>query len=1208
MKRIHSLGLWSKLLVAGAVLGLASLAHAQITSPVAPRVVQDIDEHQLVTLPGSVSPLATAQNEGATAPDSLPLQKMTLVLKRSAAQEAELKELLDKQQNPKSPSFHKWVTPQEFGERFGVAQQDVQKTTGWLRSHGFEVDSVSPSRNLVTFSGTHGQFRNAFHTEIHAYTLNGAQYWANASAPKIPAALAPVISGFVSLNNFPRQPLHTNATPLRKDKSGEWVRAQSSGKEAPLFNTTLGGQQFFGVSPYDFATIYNVLPLWNEGIDGTGQTIAIVSNSDIDPSDVDYFRSVFGLPAAKLNRIYYGDNPGKTANEGEADLDVEWAGAVAKNATIDLVVASDTAMGSGIDFAAIYIVTNNLSSIMSVSYGACERGIEAAGNAFYNELWRQAAAQGITVMVAAGDAGSGGCDQGMSSAYFGLGVNGLASTPYTVAIGGTDLYGSFVAKDQYWNSGNDPATLASAKSYMPELPWNNTCTSPQILAALQNAGVSDDTAETLCNDPNEQGGFLSTVGAGGGRSSCAYSSGSGWIGSIACEGGYSKPDWQTGVPGIPDDGVRDLPDVSLMAGNGLWGAFYIFCQSDETSARQCDINTEIEGAGGTSFGSPAFAGIVALLQQKTGSRQGNINYVLYRLAASQYRDGTLACDSSTASGENSCKFYDVTQGTNSVPCYSFGSDCVVNDSANMYGILAGYDAAPGYDLATGLGTVNAFNLVNGWSEAAATFLPSTTTLIGSASTFSYGSPLDLTVSVTGASSDGTPTGDIGITSNIEIPNYQAIAGASLENGGATLHTEMLPGGTYQLAAHYTGDATFAPSDSTPLQLAVTPVATSSTLTKSREGLTAGETVTFFLKVAGIQNGFNPSGTATFKNVTTGQVLGEERFDPYASTDTTPMSVAYINISSSQLVTGDNSIIASYSGDANYATLSAGAVNVVYTPPYAVAITPAALTLEVSAATNTSATITVTPNVGAVNVASLNFSCPGNLPLGLTCSFSAPSAGPNGSYSSVLTIAMSASQAHTVRALAQNQPITPKRMPGWFWAGALSGLAGCVMAGATKRSKKGNVVMMLLVISTVSLMMACGGNNSGQSNLPPTPIATTVNLAASSLAPALNSPVTVTATVTPASGAGSPTGTVTFLDGTTTLATSNLASATATYSSSSLAVGVHPFTASYSGDSGYTTSTSSAVNVDVTFTSTIAVNVTDNSTGYSSSTNVGVTVK
>ncbi len=1208
MKRIHAFGLWSKVFVVGAVLAVASMTVAQTTSSAAPQVTQQIDERQTVTLNGNVSPLATAQNQGAVAPDGLLLGKMTLVLKRSAAQETALKDLLDKQQNPKSPLFHRWLTPAEFGQQFGVAAEDLQKVTAWLQSQGLKVESVSPGRNFVTFSGTHGQLRNAFHTEVHAYTINGQKYWSNATDPKVPAALAPVISGFVSLNNFPKKALHTTTTSIRKDKSGHWVRTEPAGQASPLFNTTISGHQLFGVSPYDFAKIYNVLPLWNEGIDGTGQTIAIVSNSDIDPADVDAFRSTFGLPQKKLNIIYVGDNPGKSYNEGEADLDVQWAGAVAKNATIDLVVASDSAMGSGVDFASIYIVSNNLASIMNVSYGACERLIEAAGNQFYNELWREAAAQGITVMVAAGDAGAAACDQGQSSSYFGLGVNGIASTPYTVAVGGTDLYGTYTANDKYWESSNDPATLASAKSYMPELPWNNSCASPQILSALQNIGVTDDAPETLCNDYNQQAGFLSTLGAGGGRSSCSYSTGSGY--GVSCEGGWEKPAWQTSVPGIPDDGVRDLPDVSLMAGNGIWGAFYVFCQSDATVARQCDVNTEVQGAGGTSFGAPAFAGIVALLQQKTASKQGNINYVLYRLAASQYGNDIGACDSSTVGGDNSCMFYDVTQGTNSVPCYSFGYDCVVNDGADMYGVLPGFDAGVGYDMATGIGSVNAYNLIHGWSTAAATFLPTVTTLTGSGTTFSYGTPLDLAITVNGTSPDaGTPTGDVGITSNIQIPNKQFVAGSSLDNGGAALHTEMLPGGTYQLSAHYTGDATFAPSDSAPLQITVMPAATPSTLTRSRAGLTAGETVTFFLKVAGITNGVTPTGKATFTDTTTGQVLGEASFDPYVTPDAAPRSVAYLNVSAAKLATGENNITASYSGDANYAASTPDAVNVVYTPPFAVAVTPNSLTLDVSTGKTITTTIVVMPNVGSVSAASLNFSCPSNLPLGLTCSFSAPTPGPAGSYSSVLTVAMGTTPVPSFRVVARNHSNAPLQKLSWVLAGALTGLAGLVMVGLPGRKNKAGLIVALFVISTLSLTVACGGGSkSTENNAPPTPIATTVALSTSSSTPDMNSTVTLTAIVTPASGAGIPTGSIAFMDGTTNLGSSNLASGKATFSSSTLAVGDHALTAKYSGDSSYTASTSSAITIDVTFASTVAVSVSDKSTGYSTTTNVNVTVK
>src|SRR6202789_1540703 len=476
--------------------------------------------------------------------------------------------------------------------------------------------------SLIAFSGTNAQLRAAFHTEMHSYKIKSGTYHANANDPQIPAAIAPIVVGFASLNNFPIKPLHSQPQMVQHVKNG-WKLAAGNVAAQPEFTTTDQGTVLHLLAPYDLATIYNILPLWNAGIDGTGETIAICSQSDINPADVDSFRATFGLPAKKLNIIHYGPDPGLVTaddDEGEADLDVEWSGAVAKNATIDLVVSANTPASGGITGAAAYILNNNLASIMSVSYGECELHLGVAGNQYFNQLWEQAAAQGITVMVATGDAGSDVCDEDvLPISETGLSVSGFSSTPYNVAVGGTDLYGTYLDPNKYWNATNDQTTLASVISYLPEAAWNGSCANPQILAALQanGADTTDTTTEALCNNTALQANFLNITGGSGGVSNCAISTGTT---PASCVSGYPKPAWQSGVPGIPSDGVRDVPDVALMAGNGTWGSFYVYCESDIAAGGVCDPNTSIEGAGGTSFASPIFAGMMALVQQKTASQ------------------------------------------------------------------------------------------------------------------------------------------------------------------------------------------------------------------------------------------------------------------------------------------------------------------------------------------------------------------------------------------------------------------------------------------------------------------------------------------------------------------------------------------------------------------------------------------------------------
>ncbi len=544
-----------------------------------PRIVQAVDERQRVTLKGNTHPLAVRENDRGVAPDSLPMQRMLLVLRRSAEQESALQTLLEAQQDKSSPQYHQWLTPEQFGQQFGPADEDVQGVTAWLQSHGFQVARIGAGRTVIEFSGTAGQVRETFGTEIHQFAVEDGNHWANASDPQIPAALAPVVVGVNTLHNFPKKRMIVQA--------GAFTHTMARGERLPFFTTSNGR---FDLGPTDFATIYNLLPLWNAAtpIDGTGQFIAIVGDSNINIQDIRDFRNLFGLPAKDPQIILDGPDPGINGDEGEADLDVEWAGAVAKNATIIFVAAADTLTSGGIDLAAFHVIDNNLAPVMSESFGSCEVFLGSAGNAFYSGIWEQAAAQGITVFVSAGDGGSSACDNFNTAAAstHGLGVSGIASTPFNVAVGGTD-FDDAGNQSAFWNPAPNPLpTRASAKSYIPELTWNNTC--------AQN-GLAG------CTTPS--GGI---VAGSGGQSGCATGApaASGVVGGTCA--GYPKPSWQTGT-GVPAANLRYLPDVSLFASNGHNLSAYVMCQADAlppTASPSCNPvptgSFSFFGVGGTS--------------------------------------------------------------------------------------------------------------------------------------------------------------------------------------------------------------------------------------------------------------------------------------------------------------------------------------------------------------------------------------------------------------------------------------------------------------------------------------------------------------------------------------------------------------------------------------------------------------------------------
>jgi len=619
----------------GSVLSLVSLlflCQEFLGAQVRPRIVGRPDDGVVVRIPGSTHPAVARATEVGRAPGDLPMERMLMHLRSSPEQAAALDQLLAEQQDPASPRYHAWLSPEEFGEQFGPAQEDVDAIAAWLRTEGFQVTEVAAGRRAIEFSGTARQVELAFHTRINQYLWNGERHTANAGDISIPEALAPVVAGVASLHDFGAHPMH------------HVVRAAGVAPETDFS----GG--LHGLSPYDFAAIYNVSSLWNSGFDGAGQSIAIVGETNIKLSDVTGFRSLFGLPVNNPQVIVNGKDPGilTDGEEMEADLDVEWSGAVAKGATIKFVTSASTSASQGIALSAQYIVSHQVAPVMSLSYGACEAQMGST-NQFYSSLWQQAAAEGIAVFVSAGDSGSAGCDVPYSSgsggqnatkpAGLGFGINGLASTPYNVAVGGTQ-FNDTASPSTYWNTTNN-GQLASAKGYIPELAWNESSyTTPGASANSLYAGAGGASIE------------------------------------------WSRPAWQT-APGVPSGSMRLIPDVSL------------------TAAGHDGYLVEQEGSlyllGGTSASTPSFAGLMALVNQYTNAANGNPNAKFYAVAS---RVPSV--------------YHDTVTGTNAVPCAGGSANCSAGASATSVGKMNGYSAGAGYDLATGLGSVDAYALALNW--------------------------------------------------------------------------------------------------------------------------------------------------------------------------------------------------------------------------------------------------------------------------------------------------------------------------------------------------------------------------------------------------------------------------------------------------------------------------------------------------------------
>jgi len=680
-------------------------------------ITQPIDDADLVTLAGNTRAEAVAANDQGPVPDNMPIDHMLLQLRRAPQTELAAEILIDQLHDPNSSNYHQWLTAAAFGRQFGLAQQDLIKIAAWLESQGFAVNVVYPGGMLIDFSGTAGQVAAAFHTQIHNLLVNGTPHIANMSDPQIPAALAPAVAGIVSLHNFWPHPMYL----LRSN-----------------YTAPVNGATYYLVTPADLATIYDLNPLFQSQYTGTHQTIVVIEDSNLySTSDWTNFRSTFGLshytggslvtvnpPSSGVNNCL---NPGYNGDSLEATLDAEYASAAAPNAAIEVASCGDTATTFGGLLALVNLINaaGKPPTIMNMSYGECEALNGASANAAFYSAFQQAVSEGISIFVSAGDDGAAGCDRDAEVAFHGVAVTGWGETPYNVSVGGTDFGDTYARTNStYWSSTNSQY-YGSAKSYIPEIPWNDSCAS--VLIATYEDIMPTYGSKGFCNSSPVGVTFQNTVGGSGGPSGCATGAPSiPGVVSGTCKG-YAKPSWQTGVVGIPNDGVRDVPDISLFAANGTWYHYYPVCYSNTyMGGVSCSgAPSTWVGAGGTSFSSPIMAGIQSLVNQFNGNGQGNPAYAYYKLAAKEYgAAGDSSCNSTIGNAvASTCIFYDVTQGDMDVPCVT-PYDCY--DPSGAIGILStsktsylpAYGTAIGWDFATGIGTVNAKNLVLKWSTVA----------------------------------------------------------------------------------------------------------------------------------------------------------------------------------------------------------------------------------------------------------------------------------------------------------------------------------------------------------------------------------------------------------------------------------------------------------------------------------------------------------
>jgi subtilase family serine protease len=753
----------SRLLLSATLLftGYTQLAQATVQSRIA-----SVDSGSRIAVHGTISSRAKRATVLGDAPTSQKLNSLTLFFSLTSAQQADLDQLLAAQVNPSSPSYHQWLTPEQFGARFGLSSADLTKVSNWLSSQGFTITSMARSSTFIQFSGTVAQAQQAFGTTIRSLSIDGEPHISNLTDPVLPSAIAGVVTSITGLNDFRMKP-HSR-------------RSSSVNEAKPLNTQTINGVVSHFIAPGDLYTIYG-FPAYSATA-GAGVTIAVMGQTDLTQgntlpdANVAAFRTAAGLSPINLKLQFAGGtDPGISAEDiDEAHLDVEWSGAAAPGATILFVYGYD-AFGNSLTYA----VDNKVAPIVTTSYGGCESEFNSipisATNtqsqlAAYNAILAQANAEGITVMSAAGDDGATDCDtDGLASE--GLNVDFPSSSPYVTSAGGTMFSGDVNTPATYWSSTNG-ANAGSALGYIPEQPWNET-----------NALTG-----------------LTAGGAGGGGASAFF----------------SKPSWQmgTGSGATPNDSSRDVPDIALNAA-AMHDGYFVCSVGDGSGELPCsngflDSTGNPNIFGGTSFVAPTMAGILAQVEQHLGvgstaaTGLGNINSVLYGLA-----NGPTY----------SSIFHDITSGHNSIPCSQGTPNCPNGGSI-------GFNAGPGYDQASGLGSLNVANLINGWSSAIPTGIGGTTSP-GAISTTSLTSTatatalcgvsgsLALNVSVTGSITGTTPTGTVQFFVDGTLVTGSA---TTLANGTAsyTLATATLSSGGHTIGAVYSGDSNYAGSKGTLL--------------------------------------------------------------------------------------------------------------------------------------------------------------------------------------------------------------------------------------------------------------------------------------------------------------------------------------------------------------------------------------------------------
>jgi Pro-kumamolisin, activation domain/Bacterial Ig-like domain (group 3) len=1017
-----------------AMLALSALPQgAQAQALVQDRITQPIESANAVPLTGSVHPQARTEYDTGLVDNAKVLQGMTINFKRSAAQEASLQALLAAQQEPSSPSYHKWLTPAQFGQQFGMSAADLAQVSAWLQQEGFTVTSTAQSGNSIGFSGSVASVEKAFQTQIHNYTVNGETHFANSTPISIPAALGGLVNSVHGLDDFKLKPRATK----------------------PRFTDGVNGDH--ALTPGDLAVIYDISPLtggspsWSGPDTGKGVTVAIMGQTDIVPVDITDFRAASSLPVNNPTVFTVpGTTPlsvaqGAASNDlFETDLDLEYSGGVASGASIVLVNSGD--VSTSLQYAIQNPINGITIPIISQSYGACEAAYTTAALTATEALLAQANAQGQTVFMPSGDNGAADCDSGSSqvtvtSAVQGLAVDYPGSSMYATSVGGSEFMGDGTdtapetGAGTYWNSSGTGGVaddlITSAKSYIPEMVWNDTTFS------IDNGGGLD---------------------AGGGGVSALW----------------PKPSWQTGVPGIPADGHRDVPDVSLTASDvhdpylvctqvttdGSPNAFVSSCQA--TSFRlsdpgQQDNNELVAVAGGTSFATPEFAGLLAIIEQKvaSGGGLGNINPTLYQLAANATTYASA--------------FHDITTGNNQVPCTPGSPNCPTGSNP-----VIGYVAGTGYDQATGLGSVDANKLATAFAALVTATGTKTTLTASPGISLEINEAVTFTATVAPNTLTTAPTGTV--TFYVDGVAQTPVALPAAAPFTATFKTDFPTAGTHSVSATFTsGNTTYTGSSSAAVAITVVASGTAATTTAVTANPTSfplGSSLTLTATVSGSTAG-TLTGPVTF--TTGGVTIGTVKQVTLGSGNTATATVTVTANASLGFVAGTDTITATYGGDSFNAT-STGTTTVTVTNP-SIMVTATAMTISSPSPGNTgTSTITLTSTGGYAGTVNLSASGPSTLDVDGTFGTSSIPLAAGATASTTLTITTVAAGGQLRKGVGG----ALRKTPAGQIAIAGGTVAGCLLLLLIPgiRRRRWPVALVMLVFLSVGAGLGCGGGTGG----------------------------------------------------------------------------------------------------------------------------------